>query len=256
MSDLDLGFENEGRWGIMVGIEDAPHIGPEERKRLGSAYAPARLLGQPSLGSGAVFPIAETEYVVRPFELPNWFRHCCAIDFGWRTTACIWLAHDVEADVAYAYAEYVRSEAEPPIHVAAIKARGAWVPAIADPAGRQRSQADGAQLFELYRRHGLNLQPAVNAVEAGILEIWTRLSTNKLKIFSTLQHLLGEMRIYHRGEDGKIVKAHDHCVDGLRYATVSGLPIAQPKPQTQWSNGKPNHTYDYDPMKSLWQRPR
>jgi hypothetical protein len=140
--------------------------------------------------------------------------------------------------------------------VTAIKAKGAWIPGVCDPAGRGRSQVDGSQLIELYRRHGLNLTPAVNAVEAGILEVWQRLSTGRLKIFSTLPHLLQELRLYHRAEDGKIVKAHDHCVDGLRYGVVSGIDIAVPKPATQWRNRNPTHKFDYDPAAEMWRRPR
>jgi hypothetical protein len=257
VSDTDLGFVNEGRWAILVSIDDAAHIGPEERKRLESSYSPherdARLRGQPSLGRGAVYPVSETEFTCRPFQLPDYFRRCCAADFGWRTTACVWLAHDVENDVVYAYDEYVRSEAEPPLHATAIKSRGSWIPAVCDPAGEGRSQVDGAQLIELYRRQGVNFTPATNAVEAGVLEVWTRMTTGRLRVFSTLQHLLQEIRIYRRGENGKIIKELDHCVDCLRYGVVSGLGIAAPKPSAQ-RPGKSQHQYQYDVAAEMWRR--
>ena len=75
-----------------------------------------------------------------------------------------------------------RRWAEPPIHVAAIKARGEWIPGVIDPAPLT-SVRDGRQIIEEYRSLGLNLEPANNAVEAGINAVWTRLSVGRLKVF-------------------------------------------------------------------------
>lgn len=57
---------------------------------------------------------------------------------------------------------------------------------------------------------GLDLQPAVNAVEAGILAVSGARSTGRLKVFATLPRWVNEYRIYHRDEKRRIVKKEDH----------------------------------------------
>jgi hypothetical protein len=40
----------------------------------------------------------------------------------------------------------------------------------------------------MYGSLGLNLQPAVNAVESGIYEVWDALSTGRLKVLDSLSN--------------------------------------------------------------------
>lgn len=86
-----------------------------------------------------------------------------------------------------------------------------------DPASRSRTQTDGAQLLEIYTEMGLWLNPADNAREAGIANVWERLSTGRLKVFKHLSDWFGEFRIYRRDERGQIVKVNDHLMDATRY---------------------------------------
>ena len=197
--------------------EDAPHLDEKAREDLAKSYMPhelqARTKGKPSIGSGAIYPVPEEDILCDPFEFPAWYRHCYALDVGWNRTAALWLAYSQEDDTAYAYAEYYRGSAEPPVHAAAIKARGDWIPGTVDPASRGRSQADGTALFNQYTDLGLVLTPANNAREAGIYEVWSRLSTGRIKVFKTLQNFRGEYGIYRRDEKGSVVKAGDHLMD-------------------------------------------
>ena len=96
--------------------------------------------GIPSLGAGAIYPVPESEVVVQPFKVPHYWPICYALDVGWNRTAALWAAHDTETDTAYLVSEHYRAHAEPPIHAEAIKARGAWIPGVIDPAARGRSQ--------------------------------------------------------------------------------------------------------------------
>jgi hypothetical protein len=82
----------------------------------------------------------------------------------------------------------------------------------------------------MYRQSGLRLTEADNAVEAGIYAVYERLSTSRLKVFTTLQGLRAEYRQYHRDENGKVVKEQDHYMDALRYAVMSGLSLAKVEP--------------------------
>jgi hypothetical protein len=171
------------------------------------------------------------------------------MDVGWNRTAVIWQAWDREADVVYLYAEHYRGAAEPPIHAEAIKARGEWMHGVIDPAAHGRAQSDGEQLITTYRKLGLHLTDAVNAVEAGIYAVWTRLSTGRLKVFASCQNWLDEYRIYQRDENGKIVKVQDHLMDATRYLIMSGLIIAREMPVQVFADRQASDTTeDYDPL--------
>jgi hypothetical protein len=175
--------------------------------------------------------------VCEPFAIPAYYRHVFALDVGWNRTAALWSAVDSENDIVYLYAEHYQSEAHPAVHAAAIKARGAWIPGTIDPAARGRSQADGQTLLNQYRALDLNLSLANNAVEAGIYEVWSRLSSGRLKVFKTLQNFLAEFRIYRRDEKGKVVKSNDHLMDCVRYLCVSGVSLAAMRPRAPSSQG-------------------
>ena len=248
---------------IQAGWDDAPHLSEADKKKLYSAIPAyqreARTKGIPQLGAGAIYPFGEDEVVCEPFEIPVHFRRCYALDVGWNRTAALWLAHDQDTDVVYAYAEHYRGQAEPSVHASAINRRGDWIPGVIDPAARGRSQKDGERLIDIYGGPGLGLKLSIadNAVEAGILDVYDRFSTGRLKIFSTLRNTIGELRIYRRDEKGKIVKERDHLMDCLRYGVRSGLALGAYPPRDQWHKIRPGrtaHEHDYDA--SPWGRGR
>lgn len=213
--------------------EDAPHLDESAQDLLKSVYLPhelnARTKGIPALGSGMVYPVAEEVYVAEPFSIPAHYARIFGLDVGWKMTAGVWGAHDRDSDIVYIYSEYGRGQAEAPVHASAIKSRGDWIPGEIDPAARGRTQTDGKSLKKLYEKEGLILNAANNSVEAGVLEVFTRLQTGRLKIFSTCKGLLNEIRLYHRDEKGKIVKENDHYVDATRYM-VMGIGNAKTEP--------------------------
>lgn len=219
---------------VNAGWQDVPHLDEKTKEELRRSTPPylrdAVEFGLPNLSAGAIWPVPEADIKVEPFAIPKHWPRCYALDVGWKRTACLWLAWDRAVDVVYAYTEHYRGQAEPSIHAAAIRARGGWIPGVIDPASRGRSQIDGERLIELYRENGLNLQPANNEREAGLYAVWERLSTSRLKIFSTCQNWWAEWRNYHRDEKGSIVKVDDHLMDTTRYGIMSGLAIAVPEP--------------------------
>lgn len=210
--------------------DDAPHLTKAQKDDLFSALPPhqrdARSKGVPSLGAGAVYPVPESEFVIEPIPIPKHWKQCYGLDVGWNNTAACWGAIDVETDVVYIYSDYKKGQAEPPIHAAAIKARGDWIPGAIDPASRGRTQDDGSQLIKLYRQQGLNIVEADNGVESGIFDVYERLCTGRLKVFNTCPILLEEFRFYRRDEKGKVVKDNDHVMDALRYLIKTGIKIA------------------------------
>lgn len=232
----------------MASWDDVPHLDETAKKELWDSIPPyqrdARMKGIPMLGSGAIYPIAESDITCKPFEIPKYWPKVYGLDIGWNQTAAIWAAIDQQTDVAYLYSEYYRSQAEPAVHAAAIKSRGDWIPGVIDPAAKGRSQEDGHRMIELYADLGLFIDAADNTVETGIQTVWERLSDGRLKVFNTLQSWLLEFRLYRRDEKGKIVKKQDHAMDATRYLAMSGLRIAQcePTPVSSYESAESNST--------------
>ena len=201
--------------------DDAPHLGEEEKEELFNTLPPhqreARSKGVPSLGSGAIYPVLEQEFVIDPVAIPPHWNLGYGFDVGWNNTAACWGALDRDTDTLYIYADYKEGKKEPAVHAAAIKGRGDWIRGAIDPASSGRAQKDGEQLIQLYKQQGLKLIKADNTVEAGIFDVYERLTTGRLKVFSTCTKLLEEYRLYRRDEKGRIVKRDDHIMDAWRY---------------------------------------
>lgn len=218
---------------VTAGWDDAPHLSGPAKERMLRECEPhlrdARSKGIPSLGVGAVYPLAESEFVIDPIPIPPFWRRGYGLDVGWNKTAAIWGALDGDTDTIYLTTEHYRGQVEPAVHAEAIKARGEWMPGKIDPAANGRSQVDGEQLMATYRSLGLNIDNADNAVEAGIYDVWMRLSTGRLKVFSSCVNWLFEYRRYHRDKNGKIVRLHNHLMDATRYLcrprAIAGMKI-------------------------------
>lgn len=228
---------------IQAGWQHVPHIHEDEKKALIATTPPyqikARTLGEPSLGSGAIYPIAEEEITVPVMDIPPHWPRAYGMDVGWNKTAVIWGAKDPATGIIYLYSEHYQGQGEPASHAMAIKSRGEWIPGVIDPASEGRSQVDGRQLLNMYEKLGLKVEPADNSVETGIKEVWQLLVSGKLKVLSHLFNFLSEFRKYHRDDkgQGKIVKRFDHLLDACRYFVMSGrdrmkAPPAKPNPNS------------------------
>lgn len=222
------------KWCIGITWDDVPHLSPETKKELWDSIPPhqrdARTKGLPALGSGVIYPVAEEAYLVEPFVLPEHWPRAFALDVGWNRTAAIWGSWDRDSDTVYLTDEHYLGEAPPQVHADAIRARGDWIPGVADPAARGRSQIDGRALLDEYLDLGLSLVPANNEVEGGIFAVYRRLASGRLKVFSTLRNWRSEARLYRRDEKGKVVKERDHLMDATRYLIMSGMARAIVKP--------------------------
>jgi len=205
--------------------DDAPHLSEKDKADMMASLPPhqrdARSKGVPALGSGAVYQVPERDIICEPFDIPEHFKKLYGLDVGWNNTAACWGALDPESGVIYVTSDYKRGQAEPAVHAAAIRARGPWMTGAIDPASRGRSQHDGEQLINLYRVQELKLMLADNAVEAGVFDVYERLSTGRIKVFKTCSQFFEEYRLYRRDERGKIVKQNDHIMDAFRYMVRS-----------------------------------
>lgn len=248
-------------------IDDVDHYTQEERDRITNGYPEhereARVKGIPILGSGRIFPMAESAITVQPFDIPDHWPRICGVDFGIdHASAGVWLAWDRDADTVYVY-DYYRVKDETPAQIVPrIHQRGAWVPVSWPSDGLQRSKGDGIQLAELYRSHGANMlhefatlpetgdeigtgSTSRVSVEAGILAMFEDMKAGRFKVFAGLEEWFEEFRLYHRKE-GQIVKFQDDIMSATRYAYVMRrFAITPPDPsrlqitrsRTDWRAG-------------------
>jgi hypothetical protein len=211
---------------------DCPHLSPEEIARMSRKYPKhqlkARSEGEPGAGDGVIYERDIDEFTVPWFAIPDGWPRAFGMDVG--KTAVVWGAMNPDTDTLYLYDEYYSEEYNPVLHFDAIKRRGLWIPGVIDPGSLGSSQVDGQRLFDIYRKMGLDLDTADNAVEAGISEVWMRIQSDRLKIFPTLNKFRDEYARYHRqkqetvfGIKSSAVKKHDHLLD----ACVSADTLVQ-----------------------------
>ena len=231
-TDIDADFKTF----IQAGWKDVPHLDAEEQRALMATTPPyqlaARTEGEPSLGYGAIYPIAERDVLVPTAEIPDNWPRVYAMDVGWNRTAVVWGAKDPGSGRIVLYDEHYMGHGEPASHAAGIRARGDWIRGVIDPASSGSSQIDGRKLIDIYGRLGLRLEPAINAVEAGLTETWNLLVSGRLVVQEHLSNWRSEFRKYHRDEQGKIVKVSDHLMDATRYLVISGRDHMHTIPRT------------------------
>ena len=215
----------------MMTIDDALHLDDEMKEAAIRKYKPyeheARLRGIPMLGSGRVFPIAESRITAEPFEVPSHWPQIIGIDFGWdHPTAAVNLAIDRDIDCIYVTREYRVAEEVPIIHAAAIKAWGPWKNVVWPHDGHRVDSIAGQGVADEYRKQGLNMwfehatfENGSNSLEAGVIEMLDRMRSNQWKVFKTCTMWLEEFASYHR-KDGKIVKEREDLISASRYAMM------------------------------------
>lgn len=236
--------------------EDCAHLLPpvmpaetlaEFEKSLAPHQREARRRGIPSIGSGAVYPVPDDDLLVEPFSIPAHWGQGYGLDVGWRVTAACFLAHDPDRDIFYVTGEYYGREKEPIIHAHAIRSMMPYaLKGAIDPAAEGSSQVDGQKLIQEYKKLGLELKKADNAVEAGIHSMLTRMQSGRFKVFNHCDQWLKEKRLYRRRGDmdgsqaktdaarGKIVKTNDHLMDASRYVCYTkGVLRTAPAPKSE-----------------------
>ena len=200
------------KWYTQVAWEECHHLDEPSKKELLDTVPlyqrEARSKGIPTLGSGLIFPMPESDMRVTDFPIPDHWKRAWSFDTGWNWAACVWGAYSPDAKITYLYAAYKRAQADPATHVEAIRAKGAWIPGVGDAA--DINKLDGRQMIQIYRDdYKLDMVLPVKAVEAGLYKVWCALSKGTLKVFASLQPWFEEVRFYARDEKGEIVKKDD-----------------------------------------------
>lgn len=218
--------------------EDSPHLTEKVKAQLLAVYGEhereMRAKGIPIFGSGPVFPVADENLAVEPFEVPEYWPMVAGIDFGWdHPTAAVWLRWDREADIVYVTDTYRQRIKTAAVHASAITARENC-PVAWPHDGMQHEKGSGVTLADQYRAAGVNMLPThfTNPlspsekgsgnfkIEPGINAMLERMEQGRFKVFKTCTEWFEEYRMYHR-EDGKIHALDDDLMSATRYAHQS-----------------------------------
>lgn len=220
-----------GRIVIQATIDDALHYTEAQREAIVASYPAweqeARVKGIPALGSGRVFPVEEHKLRCEAFEIPRHFPQIIGVDFGYdhpfAAARCAW---DLEDDIFYLLATYRETGASAPIHSAALRPWGLWIPIAWPHDGLQHDKGSGDQLAHQYRSHGLNMlgehathEEGGYGVEAGIQDMLERMQTGRWRVFPGNELWFSEFRLYHR-DKGNVVKVRDDLLSASRYALM------------------------------------
>jgi hypothetical protein len=179
-------------------------------------------LGEFERPLGLVYDVFdEHRHVVEPFPLPLSWPRSAAMDFGLKDpTAVLFGAHDPANDVVYLYAEYKRAARATKDHAEDVKriAGGLVKRWYGDP--------EDPQLIVEYRSHGIPLVVANNDLLGGIQEVYSRLATDRLRVFrGALPHWQDEVERYQwqrRPDEEEATKdkpkdGDNHLLDCTRY---------------------------------------
>lgn len=227
-------------------IEDAEHYTEDEKQQIIASYPEhereARAKGIPSLGSGRIFPVKESDIEIAPIEIPEHWPQINGLDFGWdHPQACANLAYDRESDIVYVCKTYRKSKTTPETASITIRGWGGWIPTAWPHDGYQHDKGSGKELAGQYRDAGVNMlsqhsthEKGGYGVEAGLMEMLDRLKSDRLKVFSTLTEWFEEYRLYHR-KDGKVVKLRDDLMAATRYGIMM-LRFAETNVETNFDD--------------------
>jgi phage terminase large subunit-like protein len=248
MSDVVRSFlleKSPDRSVTTMTIEEAEHFTPEQRQQIIASYPvherDARTKGIPILGSGRIFPISEETITIAPFDIPDHWHRIGGMDFGWdHPFAAVELAWDADQDIVYVIKAHRLREATPVVHAGAIRIWGnlPWV-WPRDGAGVALAEQYGAQGLNMLPQHAQFVDGSVS-VEAGLMDMLTRMETGKFKVFNSLLDWFEEFRLFHR-KDGKVVKEGDDLLAATRYGMMM-LRFAEQiycknRPRGRWSFG-------------------
>lgn len=226
-------FQNPGgdRVVVQMSIEDVGHYTPEHKARIIASYddatRDARTKGIPVLGSGRVFNVSEERIKIEPISIPDHWARIGGMDFGWdHPFAAVELAWDREQDTIYTLREYRESKQTPAYHASVLKQWGNKQLPWMWPHDGNRTNDSGGQLARQYKTGGLLMHPGhvtfedgSVGVEAGIMDMLTRMNEGRWKVFSTCTMWFNEFNLYHR-KDGIIVKMNDDLISASRYAMM------------------------------------
>lgn len=174
---------------------------------------------------GSIFSTPEPEVIIAPVTIHDHWKRVWALDIHNGIASVVFGAWDEESDVVYLYAEY-EAGGDIVVQADAIRHRGEWIPGLITPRARGRTREQGQRIVDRLIDLHLDLYEAEADLEASIQETHGRLSTARLKVFSTLPKWLHQYRSWRRDKDGKVIDDQDGLMRATGLLILSGLEIA------------------------------
>lgn len=259
-TELVTQFKNDikpGQYLQKATWDEAPHLDEEAKRELLDSYPSyqrdMRSKGDPLMGSGLVFLLSDERVEEPPLEnIPRFWPRIIGIDFGWdHPTALVWVVYDPDNDIMHV-TDCWREREKTPTDVAGIihPKNHDWIPIAWPHDGLQHDKGSGQKLAKLYEEQSLNMlseratfEDGSNGVEAGVFEMYERMSSGRLKVAKHLHQWFEEKRMYHRAKN-QIVKLNDDLLCATRYAMMM-LRHAETEP-------RPHNHYQDEMPKQDW----
>jgi hypothetical protein len=171
--------------------------------------------------------VQEATITCDPIDIPTHWPRIGGMDFGWdHPFAAVDLAWDRYTDTVYVTKAYRIRETTPVIHAAALEAWGRLRWAWPRDGRRETLEGAGIALAKQYQERDLDMlhehaqfEDGSVSVEAGLMDMLTRMEGGRFKVFKHLNDWFDEFRLYHR-KDGKVVKEMDDLMSATRYAVM------------------------------------
>jgi hypothetical protein len=166
------------------------------------------------------------------FKIPRYWPRIWALDVDRANASVLWAAHDRESDTLYAYSELVIPRYELTKVADAIRVRSRGYPGLFDHLARDRSQQAGQQIINALLDLHLDVFTVQVDPDAANAEITGRLSTKRLKVFSTCPMWLAQYRSYRRNKEGEVVEESDGLMRAMHLLVIEAPRFAAPDDQT------------------------
>lgn len=192
----------------------------------------ARANGNPTHEGGRLFPFTD-ESIGEPqlpvSAIPGHWKAIWGCDFGiLHPFAAVLMLIDPDTDTYHIHEAFRLSDALPLIHSEKIRTIAGAVPVAWPHDGNRRENGSGEPVAALYRTQGLMMlaQHATwleggYSTDRGIVEMYGRFRTGRLKVAKHLVDWFDEFRDYHRDEKGNIVKVKDDLMSATRIAVMA-----------------------------------
>lgn len=256
-TDANKGFVN--MTGDDVLAEPHSHLTRDEYESIIAGFPlherDARRSGRPIMGSGTVFPIPRetVECPVIPAPLGHW-RSGWGVDFGGmggssrkysHPFGAVLMHYDPLTDILYVAHALQLKNMTPRDHAAAMKVICSAAPVFWPHDGHRSTSDDSTETTAgLYRKEGLRMYATHAtfahggyATETGVLEMYQRFTSGRLKVSSHLEDWWSEFIGYHRDETGDLVKVHDDLMSATRIGTMM-IPRFGVSVPMGWNGGR------------------
>lgn len=216
--------------------DDCPHLSERDKAEMLAQYPEhereCRSKGIPMRGEGVVFPFSEDTLSVEAFKTPEYWPEIIGIDFGYdHPAATVKICLDPDTDTIYITSASKRAKMSPLEHCDVIRSMGgaSHIPIAWPHDGMNTEKGSGTQLIKNYKQHRLNFlsmsaryasdKGGAQSKEKIVMDMYDRMKTGRLKVFSHLREWFEEYRNFHR-KDNKINAKYDDLLSATFYAVM------------------------------------